>query len=75
MSGNWKLAACGLDGNVELFGVNIFRQKWIDTHERTCVKEISNPIWVYHVKIKGVQYEFAAGEVSCCVWLFYVRED
>ena len=31
VSKSWKLEVTGVDGNVKLFGVNIFDYDWIDT--------------------------------------------
>ena len=64
----WQYEKHGIDGEVELFGVNIFDYKWEDTRE--IAKECDFPI--YKVVIDGKEYEFAAGEVSNNVWCFYL---
>ncbi len=71
----WQHEATGEDGHTILFGVNIFDYQWINTHRKTTVLD---PLYqqqhnfpVYVVEINGIQYEFAAGEFSNCVWGFY----
>ena len=67
----WQYEKHGIDGEVELFGVNIFDYKWQDT------KEYNNELHfnVYKVVIDGKEYEFAAGEVSNNVWCFYLPKE
>ena len=72
LSKSWKLEVTGVDGNVKLFGVNIFVYDWIDTKNRVEVNELSYAVPVYSVIIDGKEYEFAAGERSNCVWNFYL---
>ena len=71
-SKSWQLEITGIDGNTKLFGVNIFDYQWIDTKQRVQVSDLSYEVPVYTVIIDNVQYEFAAGERSNCVWNFYV---
>ncbi len=71
-SKSWQLETTGVDGNTHLFGVNIFDYDWVDTKKRIQVSDLSYDVPVYAVKINGMQYEFAAGERSNCVWNFYV---
>lgn len=71
-SKTWQLETTGIDGNVQLFGVNIFDFDWIDTLNRAKVNDLSYEIPVYQVVIDGVDYEFAAVERSNCVWNFYL---
>ncbi len=71
-SKTWQLEATGIDGNVQLFGVNIFDYDWIDTKNRVKVNDFSCEIPVYQVVIDGSNYEFAAVERSNCVWNFYL---
>ena len=71
-SKSWQLEATGTDGNTMLFGVNIFDYIWTDTKVRIPLSDLSYDAPVYTVNINGVQYEFAAGESSNCVWNFYV---
>ena len=71
-SKSWQLETTGVDGNTQLFGVNIFDYRWLDTKQRIRVSDLTYDIPVYTVKIGDVQYEFAAGEKSNCVWNFYL---
>jgi len=71
-SKSWQLEMVGIDGNAKLFGVNIFDYQWIDTQKRVEVNDLSYEVPVYTVSIDHVQYEFAAGERSNCVWNFYL---
>ncbi len=71
-SKSWQLEVTGIDGNVQLFGVNIFDYKWVDTKNKVMVNDLSYEIPVYQVLIDGISYEFAAGEQSNCVWNFYL---
>ena len=73
-SKSWQLEATGVDGNVQLFGVNIFDYDWVDTQNRVSVNDLSYSVPVYSVRIEGKEYEFAAGECSNCVWNFYLYE-
>ena len=73
----WKHKVTGVDGNIILFGVNIFDYEWTRTDEEV---EITDPIYkqkhifsVYKVHIRGREYTFAAGEFSNCVWGFYTQ--
>lgn len=72
----WQIVVNGgIDGNTELFGVNIFKYKWIDTGKRTNLV-LSNGrnlnADIYKVNINGKMHEFAAGEVLMAVWIFAV---
>lgn len=69
---SWQLEATGVDGNVQLFGVNIFDYDWVDTKNRVEVNDLSYAASVYSVTIDGKEYKFAAGERSNCVWNFYL---
>ena len=71
-SKSWQLEITGIDGHTKLFGVNIFDYQWIDTKQRVQVSDLSYEIPVYTVMIDNMQYEFAAGECSNCVWNFYL---
>ena len=73
----WKHKVTGVDGNIILFGVNIFDYEWTRTGEEI---EITDPVYkqkhifsVYKAHIRGREYTFAAGEFSNCVWGFYTR--
>ena len=74
---SWQHVITGVDGNVSLFGVNIFDYKWEPTGMKV---EVLDPLYkqrhemyVYKVVIEEEKYEFAAGEFSNCVWGFYTR--
>ena len=74
----WKYVITGTDGNVTLFDVNIFEYQWQNTGEKI---EVLDPLYkkphtmcVYRVLIGETEHEFAAGEISNCVWGFYTRE-
>lgn len=74
----WRHHITGIDGNVILFGVNIFNYIWEDTGKMIFAEMnslIPNEIPVYRVTIHGSTYEFAAEELSNCVWAFYLAED
>ena len=74
----WKHVITGVDGNVMLFGVNIFEYQWKSTEEKIKVLDPlykqPHTMWVYRVLIGEEEHEFAAGEFSNCVWGFYTRE-
>ena len=59
----------GVDGNVILFGVNIFNYPW-NFVKKEIIKD--KTIDIYSVKIDDSDYIFGALEVSNCVWEFYV---
>lgn len=66
----WQYEKHGIDGEVELFGVNIFDYKWKNTDTVAILDPKYNNEYylnVYKVIIDGKEYEFAAGEVSNCI--------
>lgn len=72
----WQHEITGPDGDVMLFGVNIFEYEWKGTGRSVRVRD---PLYsqeykfpVYTVVINGQEQEFAAGEFSNCVWGFYI---
>ncbi|MBQ7325099.1 MAG: hypothetical protein IJW98_05105 [Clostridia bacterium] len=74
---SWQLRTTGIDGNVILFGVNIFDYEWKSTGEHVAVKRECG--WedhadVYTADIDGKTRRFAAIEVSNCVWSFYLYQ-
>ena len=71
-SKSWQLETTGIDGNTQLLGVNIFDYQWVDTKQRVQVSDLSYKVPVYTIMVDNVQYEFAAGERSNCVWNFYL---
>ena len=82
----WQYVIAGADGNTTLFGVNIFKYDWINTGEKV---EVTDPLYgqkylfsVYKVfirqkenKFRKVEYTFAAGEFSNCVYGFYIPKE
>jgi len=76
--GEWKFVTSGVEGNADVFGVNIFDYKWENTGKTAVVKDPSYNqefrFTVYRVEIKGVVHEFAAGEMSPLVYGFFTRE-
>lgn len=78
-SKTWQHEVTGCDGDTILFGVNIFKYSWKDTHKSVKVRD---PLYgreykfcIFTVVIKGQKHEFAAGEFSNCVWGFYLLKD
>ncbi len=73
---SWKFQTTGIEGNAELFGVNIFDYEWKSTGKEVVVSDPyyhqEHKFTVYTVDIDGKEYEFAAGEFSNCVWGFYL---
>ena len=72
----WQLETTGDDGNVTLFGVNVFSYEWIDTGKKA---KIANPmdssvtfLPIYAVIIDGKEYLFACEEYRNCVYNFYI---
>ena len=65
----WQHEITGVDGNVILFGVNIFNYPW-NFVKKEVIKD--KTIDIYSVKIDDSDYIFGALEVSNCVWEFYV---
>lgn len=78
-SKTWQHEVTGCDGNTILFGVNIFKYSWKDTHKSV---KVCDPLYgqeykfrIFTVVIKGQKQEFAAGEFSNCIWGFYLLKD
>ena len=71
-SKSWQFETSGVDGNVQLFGVNIFQYEWKNTKKYISVNDLPYDVPVYEVTINNITYEFAAGERSNCVWNFYL---
>ncbi|AUG56362.1 hypothetical protein [Acetivibrio saccincola] len=74
----WKFVKSGIEGDCELFGVNIFDYRWEPTNKKI---KVLDPIYnqmhemnIYNVNIGGKVLTFAAGEFSNCVYGFYVNE-
>jgi hypothetical protein len=74
----WEFAKTGVDGNCVLFGVNIFDYKWINTGQKVRVADPlhkkNHSICIYNVTINQDTFEFAAGELSNCVYGFYTKK-
>lgn len=76
-SKTWQYETTGVDGNAILFDVNIFDYEWKEAGQRVKVcdpygQEHKFP--VYTVAINGQEYRFAAGELSNCVWGFFLEK-
>ena len=71
---SWKHEASGTQGNVTLFGVNIFSCGWKLTGKTARVQHPNHghdfKFPVYSVDIDGSQKEFAAGQMNHSVWSF-----
>ena len=75
---NWQYEKHGIDGEVELFGVNIFDYKWENTNTVAILDPKYNNEYhfnVYKVIIDGKEHEFAAKETSNNVWCFYLPKE
>lgn len=73
----WQHETTGPDGNVQLFGVNLFDYPWKDTGEKIEVKSPDGEtlrVPVYQTVINGEVRQFAATELSNCVWGFFARK-
>ncbi|MBO4474160.1 MAG: ribosomal protein L7/L12 [Clostridiales bacterium] len=77
--GEWKFVTSGIEGNADVFGVNIFDYEWESTGETA---EVTDPSFnqkyhfpIYRVKINGKIREFASGELSPLVYGFFTREN
>ena len=74
---SWKHEASGTQGNVTLFGVNIFSCGWKLTGKTARVQHPNHghdfKFPVYSVNIDGSQKEFAAGQMNHSVWSFSCR--
>ena len=74
----WQHEITGVDGNAQLFGVNIFEYEWNRTDQ---IVEVKDPLYdqeyvfpVYTAIINDKEYQFACGEFSNCVYGFYVQK-
>jgi len=74
----WRFVKTGIEGNCELFDVNIFDYKWKQTGQSACVADPSYDqtyeLNIYEADIEGKVVTFAAGEFSNCVYGFYINE-
>lgn len=75
-SKTWQHETTGLDGECQLFGVNIFDYKWCSINKNAIVHDPSygqkHCFQIFRVAIDGEEHEFAAGEFSNGVWGFFV---
>ncbi len=75
----WRFEKTALDGQCELFGVNIFDQEWKSTGERVLINDPcfqqSHVFHVWQAEIDGQLQRFAAGEFCNSVWGFYLEEE
>ena len=74
----WQFEVSGVEGDVKLFGVNIFDYEWERTGKKVIVKDplyIQELVFhVYKVMIDEQEYEFASGEFSNCVYGIYLEK-
>ncbi len=73
----WKQIFVHTDGQVPMvFGVNLREHEWTRTGETAVFEEngCTRRFAVFKTNIDGTAYEFAYGEVSMCVYAFYVRQ-
>ncbi|HHZ19825.1 MAG TPA: hypothetical protein GX391_04830 [Firmicutes bacterium] len=74
----WKFVKSGIEGDCELFGVNIFDYSWENTNQKVSVLDPiynqEHELTIYKVNIGGKVVTFAAGEFSNNVYGFYVYE-
>lgn len=75
-SRTWQHEITGFEGDVILFGINIFEYEWSETGESILVKD---PLYqqdykfsIYTINVAGENHDFAAGEFSNGVWGFYL---
>lgn len=72
----WQLETTGGEGNVTLFGVNIFGHEWIDTGKKAKIVNPSDGTVAYlpvnAVVIDGKECEFVCEEQSNSVYNFYI---
>ena len=74
----WKQLFVHTDGQEPIvFGVNLRECEWIRTGETAVFEEngCTRRLAVFKVIIAGKEVEFAYGEVSMCVYAFYVRQE
>jgi len=76
---DWKYLTTVADGcELEINGINVWSQEWIRTKADPI--EVLHPnypdqkhkVYSYIVEIGTKKISFAAGELSNCVWCFYV---
>ena len=72
----WEYVKTGIEGNCELFGVNIFDYTWKNTNQKINVLDPSygepHEMDIYIVKLENKTVTFAAGEFSNGIYGFYV---
>ncbi len=76
--GGWKQIVVHTDGQEPIvFGVNLREYEWTRTGETAVFEEngCTRRFAVFKAYIDGTEYEFAYGEVSMCVYAFYVRQE
>ena len=76
---NWQLLSTVVDGEIlEIEGIDVWMEKWSQLDVGTL--EVPHPsypkqrhtLWVNYIESNGHSILFAAGELSNCVWCFYV---
>jgi len=75
---DWVFVKTGIEGECELFGVNIFEYVWNNTGQKVSVLDPvygqTHEMTVYTATINDRTVTFAAGEFSNCIYGFYVNE-
>lgn len=74
----WKQLFVHTDGQEPIvFGMNLREYEWTRTGETAVFEEsgYTRRLAVFKVVIDGKEVEFAYGEVSMCVYAFYVRQE
>jgi len=75
----WDYLTIKFDGEpLEIGGANVWDLKWQPTGEEPIV--VPHPQYPnqrhklrpYYIEVAGEKHSFAAGELSNCVWCFYV---
>jgi len=73
---SWQFEISGVEGEVKLFGVNIFDYQWQETGEYV---KVTDPLYhteksfcLYKVVINGEIHSFVSGEFSNMIWGFYL---
>lgn len=66
----WQHVTTGPEGNVILFGVNIFQYQWEYTGKTTVLN--GRMLQIYSVHVGLSDHMFAADEESNGVWSFYI---
>lgn len=76
MNMRWGYVTAGVEGDCQLFGINIFDYEWESTGGRIKVKDPAygqeHVATIYKVIVNEKSYTFAAVEFSNLIWGFYL---